>query len=337
MSVIASYNLTLSDLAKMEDPKGNIAAPVNLLAQTNDLWNYLPFIECNDGTSHQTVIVTGLPQGAWVRYNQGRAPAKSTKQQIRATTGMLELPIVVDKHLAEKRGTGRVDELMAKETMLAIEGLSQQAMTALFYEDESTNPERITGLSPHYSTVNTATAASAENVIDCGGTQSDNMSIWMLELGEGKISGLLPEGGKSGVQRGGRRLVDIQDAVGIAGATFEAYKETLTWRLGMLVENWNCGVRLCNIDSSSLVANAGAQADLWVKIIDGMGRLPGNGSGKRVICMNRRARTWLRIQALSKSAYQTTFETVAGKPVTMIDGIPVVTCDALLNTESRVV
>jgi hypothetical protein len=334
MAVIAGYNLTLADYAKMEDPNGNIANPVNLLAQTNELWDYLPFVECNDGTSHQTTIVTGLPQGAWVRYNQGRAPSKATVQQIRAQTGMLELPIVVDRHLAEKRGAGKVDEVMAKQTMLAIEGLSQQAMTALFYESEETNPERITGLAPHYSTVTPGTALSAENVIDCGGTQSDNLSIWILDLGEGKISGLLPQGGRSGVQRGARRLVDVADAVGAAGATFEAYKETLTWQLGLVVENWTCGVRLCNIDVSTLRANT-APADLWVNLIVGMGKLPRSGAGKRVICMNRTAETWLRIQALSKSAYQTTFETVAGKPVTMIAGVPVCICDALLNTEAR--
>jgi hypothetical protein len=336
MAVIAGYNLTLADYAKFEDPNGNIANPVNLLAQTNDLWKYLPFIECNDGSGHQTTIVTGLPQGAWVRYNQGRAPGKATTQQIRAQTGMIELPIVVDYHLANKRGAGKVDEMMAKQTMLAIEGLAQQATTALFYESEATNPERITGLAPHYSTVTAGTALSAENVIDCGGTQSDNLSIWMLDLGEGKIAGLLPEGGKSGVQRGARRVVDVADATGIAGATFKAYKEELTWQLGLVVENWTCGVRLCNIDVSTLRANT-APPDLWVKLIEGMNKLPASGSGRRVICMNRTAHTWLQVQALSKSAYQTTFETVMGKPVTMIGGIPVAICDALLNTEARIV
>lgn len=337
MATIAGYNLTLSDYQKMEDPKGNIAEPVNLLKQTSDLWDYLPFIECNDGTQHQTVIVTGLPEAAWVRYNQGRQPGKAVTAQIKASTGILELPIVVDKHLAEKRGPGRVDELMAKQTMLAIEGISQRAMTALFYENEAENPERITGLAAHYSTVNTSTAASAANVIDCGGTGSDNMSAYILDLGEGKIAGLLPEGKKSGVQRGGRRIVDVQDSTGIAGATFEAYKETVSWALGLVVEDWTCGVRLANIDKSNLIANAGSQADLWIKIIDGIGHLRSRGAGKRVICANQTFATWLRIQALNKSAYQTTFETVAGKPVTMIDGIPLVITDALLNTEARVV
>ncbi len=336
MATLASYNLTLADYAKMEAPNGDIANIVNLLEQTNDLWKYLPFIECNDGTAHETTVVTGLPSGAWVRYNQGRSPGKATTQQQRAQTGMIELPIVVDKHLAEKRGPSKVAEVRTKQALLAIEGLTQQATTALFYEDERNNPERITGLAPHYSTVSTATAQSAENVVDCGGTGSDNLSIWILNLGEGKIAGLLPQGGRSGVQRDDRGIVEVADATGIAGASYRAYKEYLSWQLGLVVEDWRQGVRLCNIDVSNLRAQSG-NADLWVKIIEGIGKLPSPGLGKRVICMNRTAHTWLRIQALSKSAYQTTFETVEGKPVTMIDGIPVCLCDALLNTESRIV
>jgi len=337
MSTLASYNLTLADYAKMEDPKGDIAAIVNMLVQTNDIWSYLPFIECNDGSSHETVIATGLPQGAWVRYNQARNSGKASTAQVRAQTGMIELPITVDKHLAEKRGMDKVAQVRTKQAMLAIEGLTQQATTALFYEDERTNPERITGLAPHYSTVNTATAASAENVIDCGGTGSDNMSLWILELGEGKISGLLPQGKRSGIQRDDRGVIEIPGAVGVDGSSMRAYREYLNWSLGLVVENWTCGVRLPNIDVSNLRANAGSQADLWNKIIEGIGHLPASSGGKRIVCGNRTARTWMRIQALSKSSGMTTFETVMGKPVMMVDGMPFVTCDALLNTEARVV
>ena len=45
----------------------------------------------------------------------------------------------------------------------------------------------------------------------------------------------------------------------------------------------------------------------------------------------------LRLGILEKTNTQTTFETVAGKRVMMFDGIPVKRCDAILNTETRVV
>jgi hypothetical protein len=40
---------------------------------------------------------------------------------------------------------------------------------------------------------------------------------------------------------------------------------------------------------------------------------------------------------MNKTIYQLTQETVAGKHVTMFDGIPIRRTDAILNTESQVV
>jgi hypothetical protein len=215
--------------------------------------------------------------------------------------------------------------------------MNQQMASAFIYSNSISTPNQILGLQPRFSTVNTNNAQSANNVIDCGGTGSDNMSVWVLELGEGKISGLLPQGKKSGIQRDDRGVIEIAGAVGVDGSSMRAYREYLNWSLGLVVENWTCGVRLANIDVSNLRANSGSQADLWNKLIEGIGHLPASSGGKRIVCGNRTFRTWARIQALSKSTGMTTFESVMGKPIMMIDGMPFCTCDALLNTEARVV
>lgn len=336
MATLATYNMTLADIAAQTAPDGSIADVINILNQTNDILQDMTWQTCNDGTAHQDTIVTGLPQGAWVRYNEGRQPAKGVTAPIRAQTGVIELPIVLDRRLAERRGMANVAKARTNQLLMATEGLNQQMATALFYEDERTNPERITGLTPHYSTVVTATAASAENVIDAAGTGSDNMSIWIIGWGDAMISGLLPEGAPHGIKRRDKGIVDVVDSTGIAGATFEAYKELLEFNGGLMVKDWRYGVRIANIDVSNLEAES-SNADLWKCIIRGLERIPNLSACRPAIYMNRKARTWLRIQALSKSAYQTTFETVAGKPVMMIDGVPVRRCDALLNTEARVV
>lgn len=336
MATIGTYNLTLSDITQQTAPDGSIADVINIMSQTNDILQDMTFQPCNDGTAHQDTIVTGLPQGAWVRYNEGRQPAKGVTAPIRAQTGILELPMQVDRRLAERRGKGNVSKVMSNQLLMAVEGLNQQMATALAYEDERTNPERITGFMPHYSTVSTATAASAENVIDCGGTGSDNMSILIIGWGDAMISGILPEGAPHGVKRGELKIVDVVDSTGISGGTFEAYKQTLEFNMGLMVKDWRYGVRLANIDVSNLEAES-SNADLWKAIIRGLERIPNLSACRPAIYMNRKARTWLRIQALSKSAYQTTFETVAGKPVMMIDGVPVRRMDSLLNTEARVV
>lgn len=335
MPTLGTYNLTLADLAQQTDPMGGIAEIINIMSQTNEMLEDIVWQPCNDGTSHQDTIATGLPQGAWVRYNVGNAPAKGSTANIRAQTGILEMPIVIDRRLAQRRGMDKVSRVRTNQFKLGAEGLAQQMATALIYEQETVNPTAITGLAAHYSTVNTATAASAENVIDGGGTGSDNLSFWLVQWDENKISGLLPEGYSAGIQRRDKGIVDVVDSTGIAGATFEAYKEILEFAGGLMVKDWRYGVRVCNVDVSNLRTESGA-ADIWKLVAQMLERMP-SGSGKKAIYANGTFKTWARVQALNKSAYQTTFETVAGKSVMMIDGIPVRRVDALVNTEARVV
>jgi hypothetical protein len=67
--------------------------------------------------------------------------------------------------------------------------------------------------------------------------------------------------------------------------------------------------------------------------------LPDNaesGTHLSFIC-NKTIRSFLRRNIMTKTIYQLTQETVAGKHVTMFDGIPVRRTDAILNTESQVV
>jgi hypothetical protein len=59
--------------------------------------------------------------------------------------------------------------------------------------------------------------------------------------------------------------------------------------------------------------------------------------GRPVFYCNRTVRSFLRRQIMNKVASSTlTMEQVAGKHVTMFDGIPVRRCDAITNTESGI-
>jgi hypothetical protein len=334
MSTIGGTALTLLDIMKLKDPSGKNAKIVEILMQENGLLDDMTWIECNDGDSHETTIRTGLPSGTWRRYNEGVQPTKGTTAQVRAQTGQLEDVSTVDRDLAEKGGQGAVAGVRASEAVAHIEGLSQQMATAVLYEDERTNPGRITGLAAHYASVSTATAASATNVIDAGGTGSDNSSIWFVGWGPEAITGLFPQGSEAGLRHEDEGIVDVQDATGIAGATFRAYRDRFRWKCGVCVRDWRKASRVCNIDISNLRAES-SNADLIKKMIMAEEVLA-KGAANYAVYMNRTLRTWLRIQALAKATSQVTFETVAGKPV-MVWGerFPIRTTDALLNTESR--
>jgi hypothetical protein len=66
-------------------------------------------------------------------------------------------------------------------------------------------------------------------------------------------------------------------------------------------------------------------------------RIPELGKGRAAFYMNRRLREKLRLGILEKISSNLSWETVAGERVMTFDDIPVRRCDALVNTEARVV
>lgn len=329
MATLATYNLTLSDLAKRMDPDGKHAKIVEILDQENEILQEMTFIEANDGDSHQTTLRTAKPVGTWRRFNRGVLSAKSATQQVKATCGQLEAVSEVDQDLAEKGG--KMKEVRANEARTFVSGLGEQLASAMIYEDERTNPDRITGLAPHYSTMVAATAASAENVIGGGGVGSDNTSIWGLTHGEDALTGIVPSGSMVGLQHVDENLQDAEDS---DGRKFRVYRDRFKWKVGIALRDWTTCGRICNIDVSNLRAES-SNADLiklMIRLSEQM-----RGTGRKVFYVNRTVRTWLRIQILNRVVNNLTWETVAGKRVMVFDEIPVRLCDAILNTEATVV
>ncbi len=58
--------------------------------------------------------------------------------------------------------------------------------------------------------------------------------------------------------------------------------------------------------------------------------------GRTVIYCNRVLRTYLDLQAMNKTNVLLRIEEFDGKPITTFRGIPVRTCDAILNNESAI-
>jgi len=59
--------------------------------------------------------------------------------------------------------------------------------------------------------------------------------------------------------------------------------------------------------------------------------------GRTAIYCNRTLRTWLDIQAVNKKNVLLDIAEYDGKVCTTFRGIPIKTCDAILNNEARVV
>jgi hypothetical protein len=347
MAILGTTALTLADWAARMDDNYKTATIVELLSQTNEILDDMLFVEGNLPTGHKSTVRTGLPAGTWRLLNYGVPQGKSTTAPIVDTCGNLEAFGAVDCDIADLNGN--TASFRMSESSAFIEGMTQQVASTLWYGNTAVNPERFMGFAPRYNTVVTTSAQTASNVIDAGGTGSDNTSIWIVTWGPNTVHGIFPQGKVTGLRHEDMGRWPVLDA---NANTYMAYRDHYKWEIGLTVRDWRYVVRIANIDVSDLAT--GSAANLINALIRAGMRLPTQpvslGSvqtsdapsirgtmGRTVIYANRTISTYLRLQATNKTNVLLSLGEWNGKPITTFSGIPIKISDAILNAETRVV
>lgn len=345
--------LTFADWAKrFADDDMKTVQIVELLSLTNQIMDDMLVVEGNLATGHKTTIRTGLPTSTWRLLNYGITQSKSTTAQIVDSVGNLEAMGQIDKDLVALNGGSA--QFRLSENQAFFESMSQTMSSTVIYGNTGTNPERFMGLAPRYNSTNGSN--SSANVIDAGGTGSDNTSIWLVVWGANTMHGFFPKGKRAGLMH---EDLGVQLVYDPNNAKFLAYLDHYKWELGLSVRDWRYAVRICNIDVSDLqVATSAANiVNLLIRAAYRIPTLPtgvavtqSQGSsgvsggpvtgvqGRAAIYMNRVVATALDLQANAKTtlALQNQMDT-NGKPILTFRGIPIRIVDAILNTEARVV
>ena len=340
MALIGAQVLTLADLSKRLGADGAVeTAIIETLNQANEALDDMMFKEANDGTSHKTTVRTGLPAVAWRLLNYGVPKSKSTTASVRDTTGMLEAYSECDKSLADL--SGNVAAFRMTESEAFLESISQEAARTLFYGNTEVNPERFLGLAPRFSKLSNNKDESGYNIIDAGGTGATNTSVWLIVWGDRSVHGIYPKGSRAGLQRNDKGQVTLQDA---NGNNYEGYRDHFKWDLGLTMRDWRFAVRIANIDVALARTDMNYLKSLLNYIIDAeerIYRIPGTatdaGMPRAAWYGNRTVRALIRRAQQEKIANNITTETIYGKSVTAINGVPLRLSDAILNTEARVV
>jgi hypothetical protein len=330
MATLSAIHPTLLDVTKRLDPDGKIDTIAELLSQTNEIIDDMVWIEGNLPTGHRTTVRTGLPAPTWRKLYGGVQPTKSLSAQITDSCGMLEAYAEVDKALADLNGNSAAFRL--SEDRAHIEGMNQEFASTSFYGNEGTEPEAFTGFAPRF---NDQSATNGENILTSAATpdSTDNTSIWLVVWGANTVHGIYPKGSKAGLSMNDKGQVTVESIDG-AGGRMEAYRTHYRWDVGLSVRDWRYVVRI-NIDQEDLVKNAASGPDLIDLMTDAIERIPSLSMGRPAFYANRTVKSFLRRQIMNKVGSSTlTMEQVAGKHVTMFDGIPVRRCDSILNTEA---
>lgn len=335
--------VTLLDIAKAMDPEGKIAQVAELLSQTNEILNDMPWFEGNLPTGHRGTIRTGLPSPIWRKMYQGVPPSKSLRAVVEDSCGSLEDRSEIDCAVADLNGNTAAFRL--SEAQATVEGINQAMAQALIYGDASLNPEQFNGLAVRYNTINTATSEIAKNVISAGGS-GNCTSVWLVLWGPNTVHGIYPKQSTAGLSHKDLGEIDAFDA---NNNRYRAYADHWAWKCGLHVKDWRYVVRIANISLTDLLAQSGTQANTaatWLPklMVKALARIPFRGMGRATFYASRTVKEMLAVGALDKSqgvlAIQPAFSQYGtidagfAQADTTVLGVPVRTVDRILETET---
>lgn len=331
MATVGTNYVTLHDYAARFGAQGQLVNQkiIELQTQTNRILDVLPFKQCNEKTQEVALMRAKLPDVAWRVINRGVKPDKSNSKQVSFTCGGLEALAKVDEKLLQINGNDNNWRL--SENIAAQEAMNQKMAKTFFYGDEKVNPAGFTGLSAYYYSKTDQDKIWADQIIDAGGTGNALTSLWFVGMGYDTVYGIFPEGTSAGFKYRDNGRVKMYDS---SGAEFYGYESQYNWDMGLAVRDPRYVVRLANIDTTKLTSS---DADTFQeKMIQAYNQIENPDKVRLAIFANRAVMTYLDIIATKKSNVRLTIDEWQGKKITHFWGIPVLRCDAILNTESAI-
>ena len=178
MATLGANYLTLADRFKRTE-NGKIAAEIiEMMSETNEVLQDANALQCNDGSNHITTIRTGLPSAVF-RNLYGFVPSsKSTTEQVKDVTGMLETYSIVDVDLVDKSENPKLFRL--SESSAFIEAMNQKLQETIFYGSIKENAAAFDGLAARYAKKSNDDKKIGSNIVDAGGKSNDNTSVWFV-------------------------------------------------------------------------------------------------------------------------------------------------------------
>lgn len=322
---------TLVDLAKMMAPgDGSFLFCAETLARKNPIVREVPMLEANQLLTHVGARHLALPTIGFRAINKGVAPTTHKEAQITEPMALMEAMSQVDKELT-RLGPGSPEQVRARIDAAHMEAMAQKLAYTIFYGNLGDDALSFNGLATRFSSLSAYPNNDSTWYYNVhNGGNAGGSSIYVAEWGVNKAHLLYPKGTRAGLEINflGEQLVAD------SGGTnkYVAYVTQMIWRCGIFINDERCVQRLANVAVSG--ASNIFDDDMLITAIN---RLPDMGENPMTrIYVNRTIRTQMDIRVKDKNNVNYTVESPFGKPVLYFRGVPVVVCDAILNTESTV-
>jgi hypothetical protein len=321
MATLDAYSqLTLLELAKRTDPKGEAAKIAEIMSEANEILLDAQWGEANNVTSHKIVRRDYLPAGTWRHINKGVTKEASITTQVNEPIGFLESYSEVDKALVDMAPNPK--QFRMDEAGAFIEGMSQSLAAAIMYAEHAVDPEKLDGLS------NRLNALSMDRVISAGGA-GGTTSVFAIQWGLNQVFMVYPRGSKTiGIEHKDLGEVTLDDG---ASGLYQGFRDHFVSRSGLVIKDTRCIARVANIEPAGAV-NLFDEDDL-ITVLNQMK----NGGKGAIIYVNRTIKTQMEIALIDRANINfTVADGLGGVPVLFFRGSPVRLVDQIANDETAV-
>lgn len=345
MAINGSSVPTLVDLLTELAPDGSALRTAEVLTQNTEILEDMPWIESNGLDTHKESVRTSLPEPEFRTINAGVGTTRGNATPITEGVAMLEDFSECDRELAIK--SGDVGTYRAKQAKPHLIGFAHKMAKQVIYGNANAAgaEAEFTGLAARFNSLDTASYATAQQVISAGGSGTGLRSIYIVGWDEETVTGLYPKNTPAGLhhedatgaagtdENGNPNACVLFDA---AGKKYMGYRDHWTWRCGLMVKDWRYVVRVANLDLDT-ITNSTATTNLEDILIQATERLQSKSGVRAAIYMPRALRTLIRRQmSNTKSAFLSRQE-YGGHMVEMFDDIPIRVLDCLNTEETQVV
>lgn len=325
-------NLKLSmTLTEMQAFYGgsDVGNTIELMNQTNDILNDIPWVEANETNGHTTIVRTGLPDVYWRELYRGTPPSKSEKTKVTELCGMLEARSEVDEKLIKLYGDKK-NAFRMSESAAFMESMRQKVAKTLFNGNHNIEPNEFNGFGMRYP------SKTSPNVIDAKGTGSKCTSLWLIAWGNDTVHGIYPKGSQGGIDHTDLERQTVTDDI---GNKFEALVDRYQWDCGLAVRDWRAVVRIANIDTTKFDKWFGDPDFINLKnlMIQAKNKMPETMRNKAIWYCNEDVMTALEMQATDPRGVHLTYgQYFNSECVATCFGRPIRQCDAILSTEKAI-
>jgi len=330
MATLGAGYLTLADRFKRTENGKTAAEIIEMMADTNEVLKDAHVLQCNDGTSHITTIRTGLPTAVF-RKLYGYVPtSKSSTEQVKDVTGMLETFSIVDVDLVDKSENPKLFRLT--EASAFIEAMNQKLQETIFYGSIKENAAAFDGLAVRYSKKSNDDKKIGYNIIDGGSSSTDNTSIWFVTWGDQHTALLYPQGSQAGVQH---KDDGVTTETSSTGGKRKVYQDHFKMDVGLSVRDWRSTCRIANISIANL---AGATpVDIEALMNQAYYKIRRFAkTGKTCIYCNSTVLMYFEAQLRSKTNVNFTIKEYLNENVLHYKNIPIRECEQIVCDEALV-